>query len=368
MNHSSASSPPVLPSIHEMFPEHLLSVPPSVRLSIMATVKKSSLGIVTNDFSNRSGHAARALSSNHPAPPSSSTASRSTINGVHRSTSKFTDLPEVESSLPQSTSPSSSISPSWVDDDVGEPEVDEGDDTTADTGKKHRCPRCFKRFNRPSSLRIHENTHTGETPFQCPYPGCGRMFNVNSNMRRHYRNHVTAANSSSHGSEVQIDPRLLPRQRGKRNAKRSMPELTANWAGSSSSSTSSHLSAPMPVLKKAQWPSRSLDDMHTQDWSDTASDSTDDNMDVDTDKFHPNPNSVADRSPSQSKPTPSSFNYPVYVSRNGRPNRAPPNIIYGSPPCEDSHPRANHAKHGQRRTSPTQSPRNSLYAIANLIR
>ncbi|KAK0183670.1 hypothetical protein F5146DRAFT_941453, partial [Armillaria mellea] len=56
--------------------------------------------------------------------------------------------------------------------------------------KKHVCTVCNKRFNRPSSLRIHVNTHTGATPFQCPFPGCGRGFNVNSNMRRHYRNHT----------------------------------------------------------------------------------------------------------------------------------------------------------------------------------
>ncbi|KAF8148851.1 hypothetical protein B0H34DRAFT_785562 [Crassisporium funariophilum] len=59
------------------------------------------------------------------------------------------------------------------------------------TGKKHVCPTCMKRFNRPSSLRIHVNTHTGATPFRCPWPNCGREFNVNSNMRRHYRNHTT---------------------------------------------------------------------------------------------------------------------------------------------------------------------------------
>ncbi|KAF9067742.1 hypothetical protein BDP27DRAFT_1225398 [Rhodocollybia butyracea] len=70
--------------------------------------------------------------------------------------------------------------------------------------KRHVCALCCKRFNRPSSLRIHSNTHTGDvsghshpTPlsllndlaFRCPYPGCGRRFNVSSNMRRHYRKH-----------------------------------------------------------------------------------------------------------------------------------------------------------------------------------
>ncbi|KAH9949156.1 hypothetical protein B0H21DRAFT_155793 [Amylocystis lapponica] len=58
--------------------------------------------------------------------------------------------------------------------------------------KRHRCPHCSKRFNRPSSLNIHVNTHTGAKPFVCRFPGCNRKFNVNSNMRRHYRNHLAA--------------------------------------------------------------------------------------------------------------------------------------------------------------------------------
>lgn len=38
----------------------------------------------------------------------------------------------------------------------GEDEKDDGSE------KKHPCPQCGKAFNRPSSLRIHQNTHTGE--------------------------------------------------------------------------------------------------------------------------------------------------------------------------------------------------------------
>ncbi|EMD41167.1 hypothetical protein CERSUDRAFT_80794 [Gelatoporia subvermispora B] len=58
--------------------------------------------------------------------------------------------------------------------------------------KKHACNWCGKRFDRPSSLAIHVNTHTGEKPYVCEFPGCGRKFNVNSNMRRHYRNHCSS--------------------------------------------------------------------------------------------------------------------------------------------------------------------------------
>jgi len=57
--------------------------------------------------------------------------------------------------------------------------------------KKHPCPYCQRRFNRPSSLAIHINTHTGARPYECPK--CGRLFSVNSNMRRHFRNHGSAS-------------------------------------------------------------------------------------------------------------------------------------------------------------------------------
>ncbi|KAL5488488.1 hypothetical protein ACEPAI_6606 [Sanghuangporus weigelae] len=80
---------------------------------------------------------------------------------------------------------------SSAENETGEGEA-EGDGDGGD-GKRHTCPHCKKRFNRPSSLKIHLNTHTGAKPFECPYPGCGRQFNVSSNMRRHYRNHSSPA-------------------------------------------------------------------------------------------------------------------------------------------------------------------------------
>ncbi|KAL4805863.1 hypothetical protein BDV18DRAFT_140030 [Aspergillus unguis] len=52
---------------------------------------------------------------------------------------------------------------------------------------RYICRTCHKAFSRPSSLRIHSHSHTGEKPFRCTHPGCGKAFSVRSNMKRHER-------------------------------------------------------------------------------------------------------------------------------------------------------------------------------------
>lgn len=67
--------------------------------------------------------------------------------------------------------------------------------------KKHKCKICDKRFTRPSSLQTHMYSHTGEKPFQCEVPGCGRNFSVVSNLRRHRKVHKNDAASQKHDDD-----------------------------------------------------------------------------------------------------------------------------------------------------------------------
>ncbi|KAK4466711.1 transcription factor YY2 [Cladorrhinum samala] len=66
---------------------------------------------------------------------------------------------------------------------------------------RYICQTCNKAFSRPSSLRIHSHSHTGEKPFKCPVAGCGKAFSVRSNMKRHERGcHNYDSGSSSNNA------------------------------------------------------------------------------------------------------------------------------------------------------------------------
>ncbi|KAF8135685.1 hypothetical protein EV363DRAFT_1321307 [Boletus edulis] len=72
--------------------------------------------------------------------------------------------------------------------------------TSSPSSLKYECEYCGKGFTRPSSLKIHLNSHTGEKPFVCTFEGCGRCFSVLSNMRRHARVHAEPPSRNQEGS------------------------------------------------------------------------------------------------------------------------------------------------------------------------
>ncbi|AET41308.1 uncharacterized protein Ecym_8011 [Eremothecium cymbalariae DBVPG len=55
--------------------------------------------------------------------------------------------------------------------------------------RKNVCKVCGRECRRPSTLKTHMLTHTGQRPFCCRHPGCNKSFNVRSNMLRHERLH-----------------------------------------------------------------------------------------------------------------------------------------------------------------------------------
>ncbi len=55
--------------------------------------------------------------------------------------------------------------------------------------KEHQCHYCGKRFSLAQYLKEHIYIHTGEKPFICKHPGCGRRFRQAGKLSIHKKSH-----------------------------------------------------------------------------------------------------------------------------------------------------------------------------------
>ena len=69
-------------------------------------------------------------------------------------------------------------------DHIGGPEISDH------TCYWENCPREKKAFKAKYKLVNHVRVHTGEKPFPCPFPGCGKLFARSENLKIHKRIHT----------------------------------------------------------------------------------------------------------------------------------------------------------------------------------
>ncbi|EPB89842.1 hypothetical protein HMPREF1544_03364 [Mucor circinelloides 1006PhL] len=122
-----------------------------------------------------------------PLPPSSSTSSSSSSRPFHRRTAS--DVSSFNNRKRRSISNSSSHNSDDQQPQDRRHALPFPSPNKIISANRYKCNECFKTFSRPSSLRIHILSHTGEKPHVCPQPDCGRRFSVQSNMRRHLKVH-----------------------------------------------------------------------------------------------------------------------------------------------------------------------------------
>jgi uncharacterized Zn-finger protein len=68
------------------------------------------------------------------------------------------------------------------------------------------CSLCPKSFTRRTTLNSHQRQHTGDRPFLCDFPECGKTFAQNNDKKRHEKTHGCAKTFNCGGTRSDGSP------------------------------------------------------------------------------------------------------------------------------------------------------------------